>query len=139
MYAVTKIFLRNFIPIIYSVIYHYQNVKKKVNLRRKSHWGSWRSCGSSLIALSSGFTVIRVLFGFLIDRILFRVLSDRVFFDSSVIESSSGFAVIDSSLGSSVLFFRHIAIFLSNRATIFFKNRCFVLHSFYAQKQFIVF
>ena len=51
--------------------------------------------------------MIRVLFRFLIDRILFRVLSDRVFFDSSVIESSSGFADIDSSM----LFFHHIAIF----------------------------
>ena len=73
---------------------------KRVNLRRKSHWGSWSSWGSSLIALSLGFTVIRVLFRFLGDRILFRVLSDRVFFESSDIgsSSSSGSAVIDSSL-----------------------------------------
>ena len=52
-----------------------------------------------MIALSLGFTVIRVLFRFLIESILFRVLSDKVFFESSDIgSSSSGSAVIDSSL-----------------------------------------
>ena len=74
----------------------------------------------------------RVLFRFLIDGILFRVLSDRVFFEYLVLESSSGFAVIDSSLESSVLFFRHAAIFfLSNHATILLiKNMfCFILYS----------
>ena len=60
---------------------------KRVNLRRKSHWGSWSSWGSSLITLSLGFTVVRVLFRFLIDRSLFRVLSDRVFLESSEIGS----------------------------------------------------
>ena len=72
---------------------------KRVNLRRKSHWGSWSSWRSSLIALSLGFTVRRALFRFLIDRILFRVLSDRAFFESSEIGSSTiGSAVIDSYL-----------------------------------------
>ena len=51
------------------------------------------------------------LFRFFIDRILFRVLSDRVLLESSVIESSSEFAVIDPSLGPSMLFFSHVAIF----------------------------
>ena len=60
---------------------------KRVNLRRKSHWGSWSAWGSSLITLSLGFTVVRVLFRFLIDRSLFRVLSDRVFLESSEIGS----------------------------------------------------
>ena len=91
---------------------------KRVNLRRKSHWGSWSSWGSPLIALSLGFTVIRVLFRFLIERILFRVLSDRVFFESSEIGSSSlGHAVIDSSLhqcsfSAMSLFFYQIVLLL---------------------------
>ena len=94
----TKTFLWKFIPIIHSIIYHYEKAKKSY-LWPKSHWGSWSSWGSSLIALSLGFTVIRVLFRFLIDRILFRVLSDRVFFESSEIGSSSlESAAIDSSL-----------------------------------------
>ena len=46
-----------------------------------------------------------------IDKILFRVLSDKVLFEFSVIGSSSGSTVIYSSLGSSVRFFRHVAIF----------------------------
>ena len=72
---------------------------KRVNLRRKSHWGSWSSWGSPLIALSLGFTMISLLFRFLIDRILFRVLSDRIFFESSGTGSFSlGYAIIDSSL-----------------------------------------
>ena len=103
---------------------------KRVSLRRKSHWGSWSSWGSPLIALSLGFTVIRVLFRFLIERILFRVLSDRVFFESSEIGSSSlGHAVIDSSLhqcsfsAMSLFFYQIVLLFC------FIKNRCFVLHS----------
>ena len=72
---------------------------KRVNLRRKSHWGSWSSWGSPLIALSLGFTVIRALFWLFIDRILSTVLSHRVFFESLEIGPSSlGYAVIDSSL-----------------------------------------
>ena len=61
----------------------------------------------------------RVFFRFFIDRIIFRVLSGRVFFKSSVIDFSLVFAVIDSYLGSSVLFFRHVAIFSSNHGTTF--------------------
>ena len=61
----------------------------------------------------------RVFFRFIIDRILFRVLSGRVFFKSSVIGFSSVFAVIDFHLGSSVLFFRYVAIFASNHGTTF--------------------
>ena len=80
-----------------------------------------------------------VLLRFFSDRILFRVLGDRVLFESSVIGSSSGSAVRDSSIGSSMLFFRHVAIFLSNRATIFFFKICFVLNSLYFQKQFNMF
>ena len=73
--------------------------QKRVNLRRRSHWESWSSWGSSLITLSSGFAVIKVLFRFLFDRIFFRILSDRVFLESSEKgSSSSGSAVIDSSL-----------------------------------------
>ena len=62
----------------------------------------------------------RVLFRFLIDGILFRVLSDRVFFEYLVLESSSGSAVIDFSLESSVLFFRHAAIFFYQIMLLFF-------------------
>ena len=54
---------------------------------------------------------LRVLFRFLSDRVLFRFLSDRVLFESPVIGSSSWSSVIDSSLGSSVLFFCHAAIY----------------------------
>ena len=54
---------------------------KRVNSRRKSQWGSWRSCGSSLIELSIGVTVT-VAFLFFINSILFRV-SDSVLFEST--------------------------------------------------------
>ena len=122
----TKVFLWKFIPIIQSIVYHYQKAKR-VNLRRQSQWGSWSSWGSLLIALSLGFTVIRVLFRFLIERILFRVLSDRVFFESSEIGSSSlGHAVIDSSLhqcsfSAMSLFFYQIVLllFLSKTDVLF--------------------
>ena len=68
---------------------------------------------------------LRVLFRLLSDRVLFRVLSDRILFESSVIGSS----VIDSSLGSSVLFFRHAANFYQNVLLLFFnKSRYSVLH-----------
>ena len=103
---------------------------KRINLRCKSHWRSWSSWGSPLIALFLGFTVIKILFSFLIDRILFRVLSDRVFFESSEIGSfSSGSAVIDSFLHQGS-FSAMSPFFLSYRVTttFFFKNRCFVLH-----------
>ena len=111
---------------------------KKVNLRSKSHRGSWSSWGSSLIALSLGFTVIRVLFRFLIDRILFRVLSDRVFFESSEIGSSSlGHAVIDSSLhqcsfSAMSLFFYQIVLLLFLSKT----DDLFCIH-YNSQKQLV--
>ena len=64
-----------------------------------------------------------VLFRFFIDQILFGVLSDKVLFAFSVNGSASGSTVIDSPLGSSMLFFRHVAIFLSKRAIIFFNQK----------------
>ena len=51
------------------------------------------------------------------------VLRDKVFFESLVIELSSGSAVINSSLGSSMLFFQHVAFFLSNSASNFFYQK----------------
>ena len=57
---------------------------------------------------------LRVLFRFLSDRVLLRVFSDRILFASSVIGSSSGSSARDSPLGSSVVFFRHAAIFYQN-------------------------
>ena len=103
---------------------------KRVNLRRKSLWGSWNSWGSLWIALSLGFPVIRALFRFLTDRVLFRVLSYRVVFESSEIGSSSlESAVINSSLHQ-CSFSAMSLLSLSNRVTNFFiKNRCFILHS----------
>ena len=124
-----KFFFENLSPSS-TLSYTITKKPKRVNLRRKSHWGSWSSWGSPLIALSLGFTVIRVLFRFLIERILFRVLSDRVFFESSEIGSSSlGYAVIDSSLHQ-CSFSAMLLFFLSNRFTTFcVKNRYFVLDS----------
>ena len=97
----------------HHLLYHIPLPKSQKELL----WSSWRS---PLIALSLGLTVIRVFFKFLIDRILLRVLIDRVFF----------FRVHNNRFfSSSMLFFRHVVIFLSNRVTTFFiKNRCFVLH-----------
>ena len=93
-----KFFFENLSPSS-TLSYTITKKPKRVNLRRKSQWGSWSSWGFLLTALSLGFIVIRVLFRFLIERILFRVLSDRVFFESSEIGSSSlGHAVKDSSL-----------------------------------------
>ena len=73
-------------------------------------------CGANIIKLLRvfidevvfSFLSERVFFRFLIYRILFRVLSDRVFLESSMIGSTSGSAVIYSSLTSSVPFFRHL-------------------------------
>ena len=111
-----KFFFENLSPSS-TLSYTITKKPKRVNLRRKSHWGSWSSWGSPLIALSLGFTVIRVLFRFLIERILFRVLSDRVFFESSEIGSSSlGYAVTDSSLHqcslSAMSLFYHLVLLL---------------------------
>ena len=78
----------------------------------------------------------RILFSFLSDRVPFRVLSDRVLlislsdrvlFESPVIGSFSGFSVIDSYLGSSVLSFLHTSIFYQNTLLPFIKNGCSVL------------
>ena len=63
---------------------------------------------------------LRVLFRFLSDRALLRVFSDRILFASSVIGSSSGSSARDSPLGSSVVFFRHAAIFYQNVLLLFF-------------------
>ena len=121
----TKIFLWKYIPTIHSIIYTITKKPKWVNLRRKSHWGSWSSWGSLLIVLSLGFTVIRVLFRFLIDSVLFRVLSDRVFFESSEIGSSSlESTVIDSSLhrcsfSAMSLFFYQIVLLLFYQKQMF--------------------
>ena len=102
---------------------------KRVNLRRQSHWGSWSSWVSLLIALSLGFTV-RALFRFLIERILFSVFSDWVFFESSEIRSFSlGHTVIDFSLDQ-YCFSAMWVFFLSNRVTTFFYQKqmfCFEL------------
>ena len=87
---------------------------KRVNLRRQNQWGSWSSWGSLLIALSLDFPIIRILFRFLIEGILFRVLRDRAFFFR--VRSNRFFS-------SSMLFFRHVAIFLSNRVTILFYQK----------------
>ena len=91
-----KLFFEDLFPLS-SLSYAITKKPKRVNLRRKSYWGSWSSWGSPLIGLSFGFTVIRVLFKFLIDRILFRVLSDRIFIESSEIRYPK-YAIIDSSL-----------------------------------------
>ena len=69
----------------------------------------------------------RILFSFLSDRVLLISLSDRVLFESPVIGSFSGFSVIDSYLGSSVLSFLHTSIFYQNTLLPFIKNGCSVL------------
>ena len=60
-----------------------------------------------------------VLFRYLSDGVLLRVHSERFLFESSVIGSSSGSSAIDSSLGSSVFFFRHDASFFQNMLLLF--------------------
>ena len=67
-------------------------------------------------------------------RILFRVLIFRVLFKCLVKSFSSGSAKINYSLGSSVVFFRHAAIFLSNRTTAFFQKLVFYF-TLYFQKE----
>ena len=47
----------NIVTISECPLGHYQKAEK-INLLRKSHWGSRSSCGSSLIELSTGATVI---------------------------------------------------------------------------------
>ena len=67
-------------------------------------------------------------------RILFRVLIFRVLFKCLVKSFSSGSAKINYSLGSSVVFFRHAAIFLSNRTNAFFQKLVFYF-TLYFQKE----
>ena len=67
-------------------------------------------------------------------RILFRVLIFRVLFKCLVKSFSSGSAKINYSLGSSVVFFRYAAIFLSNRTTAFFQKLVFYF-TLYFQKE----
>ena len=69
----------------------------------------------------------KVLFRFFNDKILFRVFSDRFFVKSWVIDSPSGSAVIDSSLGSWVLLFRHAAISFIKSCYYFFLIKLDVL------------
>ena len=126
-----KFFFEN-LSISSTLLYTITKKPKRVNLRSKSHWGSWSSSGPSLMAWSLGFTLIRILFSFLIDRILFSVLINREFFEWPGIgpSSSSGSAIIDSLIHQCS--FSAISLFFwSNRATTFFyiKNRYFVLHS----------
>ena len=80
------------------------NIPLWVFLWHKSHWGSW-SLRVFIDRVVFRFHSDRALFRFLIDRTLFRVVSNMVFIEYSVKGSSAGSAVIDSSLGSSVLFF----------------------------------
>ena len=125
-----KFFFENLFPSS-TLSYTITKKPKRVNLRSKSHWGSWSSSGSSLMGWSLGFTVITILFRFLIDRILFSVLIDREFCEwPGIGSSSSGSAIIDS-LIHQCSFSAMLLFFLSNRATTFFyiKNRYFVLHS----------
>ena len=70
----------------------------------------------------------RDIFRFESDRVVFRFSIERILLiGSSVIAPlwclSSESVVIDFSLGSSVLFFRHATISLSNRATTFFLSK----------------
>ena len=65
----------------------------------------------------------RVLFRFLIDRSIFRILSNSIFFDLSLIDLSSVSTVMESSLGSSELFFRQVTIFSSNHGTTFLSKK----------------
>ena len=107
-----KIFIWKFISIFHCTIYHYQKAKKKV---------------LKLLRV----LIDRVLFGFHSDRILFRFLSDKailkvlinmVLFESSVIDSSSGASVVDSSLldhqcsfsGMPQLFYQNVPLLLFN-------------------------
>ena len=69
----------------------------------------------------------RVLIRFHSDRALLRFFGDGVLFESSVIYSSSWSSVIDSSLGSSGLFFRHAAVFLIKTCYYFFLLKTDVL------------
>ena len=118
-----KIFLWNFISITHWIICHYQKAKK-------GQFGAQKSLRvQKLLWILIEIIVYRcykarVLFRFFLDRILFRVFSDRVVFEFSVIESSSGSAVRDYSLDSSMLSFIFYQscyyFFLSNTDVLFY-------------------
>ena len=112
----------------YDLLYHIPLPKSQKEFFAKQ---------KSLRVLKHGRVIDRVLFRFYSDRVLFlsdgvllRVLSDRVLFESSVIGSSSGFSVIDSSLGPSVLFFWHAANFYQYVLLLFLLKKmfCFTLY-----------
>ena len=117
-----KIFLWNFIPITHSIICHYQKAKK-------GQFGAQKSLRvQKLLWILIEIIVYRcykarILFRFFLDRILFRVFSDRVLFEFSVIESSSGSAVRDYSLGSSMLsfiFYQIVLLFFLSKTDVLF-------------------
>ena len=143
------------------IIYHFQK-SKKIFLWRKSHWGSWSSRRCSLIGFSLGFTVIGSSLGFslivfwwdtaqirrklriwshLLKKSIMEnfpfcavsVLSDKVFFKSSVTDSSSKYAVRDSSPEPSVLFFHH-AVFFVSCYDFLYQKQIFCL-TLYSQKE----
>ena len=107
----------------HSIICHYQKAKK-------GQFGAQKSLRvQKLLWILIEIIVYRcykarVLFRFFLDRILFRVFSDRVVFEFSVIESSSGSAVRDYSLDSSMLSFIFYQscyyFFLSNTDVLFY-------------------
>ena len=115
-------------PSTHPIIYHYQK-KEEVFAKLKS-LNAETSEGSLRVLFR--FHIDRVFFRFLSDRVYFRVflkvlsdrvllmvLNDRFLFESLVIGSPSGSSLIDSSPGSSVLFFRHAAIFYLNVLLLF--------------------
>ena len=120
-----KYFFEHFPPSS-TLSYAITEKPKRVNLRRKSHWGSRSSWGSPLIALSLDFTVISVLFKFLIDRILFRVLRDRVFFFR--IHSNWFFS-------SSILFFPRCHYFFYQNVLLLFSSKTDVLFCIHYKSQ----
>ena len=100
----TKSFIWMFIPILY---HRMTKKKKRVFCDAKVIEGPKAPKGP-----------LRVFFRFHSDMVLL-ILSDRVLFEFSVIGFSSESSVIDSSLGSSVLFFRHAHIFYRNVLLLF--------------------
>ena len=127
-----KIFIWRFILTTHSIIYHYQKAKKIFFFVVQKSLSIEKHLRVFINRVAFRFHSDRVLFRFLIDRIFFRTFCDRAIFESSVLGSSSVSALLDSSVGSSALFFHHAAIFLSNRAATFFHQKqmfCFTLYS----------
>ena len=111
---------------------HYQKAEK-INFLHKSHWGSRSSCGSSLIELSTGATVI--VFSLVFSLIGFS-LGSSVLGSSLSSQWQSLLQSLQSS--SSMLFFRHVAIFY--QIVLLFslsKTDVLFLHSSYSQKQLV--